>query len=74
MNTGPVDTVIHIGLQVGNSVRFSRVPVPYVPVIQENKTSIVNFRSVFCINKIYPKSSVPDQENSLLLGLPDSDN
>jgi hypothetical protein len=63
MNTGPVDTVIHIGLQVGSSVRFSMLPVPYVPVIQDNKTSMVNFLSVFCIKKIPLKSSVPDLED-----------
>jgi hypothetical protein len=75
MNTGPVDTVIHIGFQVGNSVRFSMLPVPYVPyVMQENITSMVNFRSDFCINKIYLKSSVTVLEDTLLFKLPDSVN
>jgi hypothetical protein len=66
MNTGPVDTLIHIGLQVGNSVPFSMVPDPYVLVIQKNKTSMVNFRFDFCVNKIYLKSSFPVLEDPLL--------
>jgi hypothetical protein len=41
MNTGPVDTVIHVGFQVGNSVRLSMVP--YLLVIQGNKTRVVKF-------------------------------
>jgi hypothetical protein len=74
MNTGPVDTLIHIGLQVGNSVRYSRVPVPYVRVVQENKTNMANFRSVFWINKILLKSNDPYLEDPLLFKLPDSVN